>query len=399
MKTLFLAPRLPYPADTGGKIRTLYLLSALARSEEVHLLSFGEEGEEAEAIRAKVRSLTLVPPPPTGFWSDLGRLWRGLFKGAPVAVLRYASQEMSQALAQLTRAHRFDWAHIDHAHMAQYLPELGDIPASIDEHNVESHLFLRLAKSVRGARRALLWQQAALWHRFEAGVLCHAKRATACSVKDAERLRRLAPDTDVAVIPNGVDVERFSQTGPRMSDGHLVFVGSMDWEPNVQGAVWFCQKVLPRLRVFWPEVRVFLVGRSPDERVCALARLPGVVVTGSVPDVRPYLRGALATIVPLLVGGGTRLKILESFAAGIPVVSTRVGCEGIDARCGEHLLVADEPEVFALSILKLKRNPDYARSLAEAASHLVRERYSWESIGRALVARYQRQRGALQEAG
>jgi len=198
-------------------------------------------------------------------------------------------------------------------------------------------------------------------------------------------LHRLMPDLDVAIIPNGVDTTYYRPlTGPSpevvLPPYSMVFTGKMDFRPNIDAVLWFAHEVLPLIRAQVSEARFYIVGQQPHDRITAIAGEPGVVVTGYVDDVRPYIAGAGAYMVPLRIGGGTRLKVLEAMAMSAGLVSTTVGCEGFPVVAGQHLLIADTAESFAAAVVRLLRNPDDRARLGAEARHFVEACYDWESI-------------------
>jgi glycosyltransferase involved in cell wall biosynthesis len=210
-----------------------------------------------------------------------------------------------------------------------------------------------------------------------------AAHVIAVSAVDADRMRQRFQAPRVTDIPTGVDLDYFRPRGSSQPVADLVFTGSMDWLPNIDGIKWFVQEILPAIRRRRPACSVVVAGRRPASEVEALAaRDAGVIVTGTVPDIRPYLWGSSIAIVPLRIGGGTRLKIYESMAAGVPVVSTAVGAEGLTCHNGKDILIADSPEAFARACLDLLERAELRRPIADAALNLVATQSSWEAVSR-----------------
>jgi len=231
------------------------------------------------------------------------------------------------------------------------------------------------------------------YRKFRREEVAAWRRATACiatSAADAAVVRD-ATGREVAVVPNGVDLDRFPRFPLDQADpAALVFVGAMRYRPNADAARWFVEHVFPRVRTALPTATFTIVGADPPPGVLALGSVPGVCVTGTVPDVRPWVERAGMVVVPLRAGGGTRLKILEAFAMGRPVVSTRLGAAGIDAADGEHLLLADTPDGIAAAITRLAADAPLRQALTDRAYALVRERYQWRAIAAELDAVYTR---------
>jgi glycosyltransferase involved in cell wall biosynthesis len=214
------------------------------------------------------------------------------------------------------------------------------------------------------------------------------------SERDAERLRELNPDAHIFVIENGVDTAFYSGVGVRDESParRIVFVGSMDYHANIDGAVNFAREVWPRLRERRPELVFTIVGKDPTPEVRDLAQIPGIEVTGTVDDVRPFYREAIAAVVPLNVGGGSRLKILEAMAAGVPVVSTTLGAEGLEVQHDENILIADTNEQFLEAIISLVTIKARHNQLVVAGRALVSRRYDWSSLGASLFSIYEKLR-------
>jgi glycosyltransferase involved in cell wall biosynthesis len=319
--------------------------------------------------------------------------------------LRLPSPDFRALLAEWLAATAYDVVQVEGIEMAQYglaVPFRRRPLVVFDDHNAEYVLQQRAfetdvclpARWVGAAYSLIQWQKL---RRYEARVCRAAHRVVAVSMADADALRRLAPGLEVTVVPNGVDLEYYSPGVQPSTAGltslasspYLVFTGKMDFRPNVDAAVWLCGHVLPRIWQTAPEVKLALVGRDPSPAVQALAADERVVVTGYVADVRPYIGGAAAYVVPLRVGGGTRLKVLEAMAMGQAIVSTRLGCEGIDATDGRELVLADTVEDFGRQVLALLEDLPRRRALGIAARRLVEERYDWRIIVPGLEEVYQ----------
>ncbi|MBI4301866.1 MAG: glycosyltransferase, partial [Chloroflexi bacterium] len=259
-------------------------------------------------------------------------------------------------------------------------------PVVLDDHNAEYRLQEEaFALDRRYPQRWLgafySWMQ---WHKllsYEKAACRRAQAVIAVSEEDRQALLQLNTQLDVTVVPNGVDVEYYQNLGPppAVSDLNLLFTGTMDFRPNVDAVVWFCQDVLPRIQRHVSHLRFLIVGQSPNATVRRLIG-PGVVVTGAVPDVRPYMAQASVYVVPMRIGSGVRLKALEAMAYGIPVVSTKVGVQGIAVTPSRHFLLADRAQEFAAQVVKLLTDSSRRQSLAQEAQKLLRERYDWQVI-------------------
>ena len=258
----------------------------------------------------------------------------------------------------------------------------------LDEHNIEHELLRRSYQSGSGvARRGFNWLEYRRVRPLEIAWCRRADLVLVTSEREHSVMRTLLPETHVAVVPNGVDIEAFAPS-PSVAEapGRVIFTASFDYYPNVQGALHFAEHIWPLIQRARPEATWHLVGRNPPAEIMRLGDLPGVTVTGSVPEIQPHLAAAQVAIVPLLTGAGTRLKILEALSMRRAVVSTALGCEGIDCIPGKHLLVADAPEAFAAAVVDLLGDPVRRESLGDEGCALVRERYSWDSCGAQMLA-------------
>jgi len=219
--------------------------------------------------------------------------------------------------------------------------------------------------------------------------ICHRFDMCLCvSEEDGRELKSICPEAAIEVVPNGVDTDYFRPKEDDEEEECLVFTGSMDWQPNEDAVVYFCDQILPLIQAELPGVKFLIVGSNPGYRVMRLGKRQGVVVTGWVEDIRPYISNAGVFIVPLRIGGGTRLKILQALAMGKAVISTSIGCEGLNLQPNEHLLVADEPLQFAEGTVRLIRNRSLRRRLGENGKTFVQERYDWDVIVKELELVY-----------
>lgn len=391
MKVLWVNSNFMHPTTKGGQIRTLEMLRHLHRWHEIHYVSIANSALPEGPARAHEYSTRSYPFPyripektSPAFW---GQLAVGLLSKTPVAVSRFDPPGMRAFLEDLIRRERFECAVVDHLAPTAYFP---DLPHAIFfQHNVETVIWRRHVEHAAGALRQWYFGlQAARMFEYERRVSLASGHIVAVSHTDADEMRRLFGVTRVSEIPTGVNIEYFLPPqdwlpGSESNAADLVFVGSMDWLPNVDGVMYFVREVLPLVRRRRPETTLAVVGRTPPAKVTQLAAEdPRIRVTGTVPDIRPWLWSSSVSIVPLRIGGGTRLKIYEAMAAKIPVVSTTIGAEGLTVNPPVDIRIADSPEDFATHCLELLGHRDERARVAMAAWEMVHTHFSWEHVSR-----------------
>ncbi len=391
-RILFLTPQFPYPPEQGTAIRNYNLIAEVAKRHHVGLVSFYHGAPiPTEHLMDFCRPLKLVAAPRR---TTQDRLRTLLTTSDPDMAHRLYLQEYALALRELLEEEQFDIVQVEGIELATYAMMMrswmGDrAPAVVlDDHNAEYLLQRRSFETdVRAIRRwpaalysLLQWERLA---RFEREACRQANAVVVVSEADKHALQRLYPDLEPLVVPNGVDVERYH---PQLADTlglkhpAVVFTGKMDFRPNVDAMLWFYQFVWPRIHANIPDAHLYVVGKNPHSRLAALYRDDTVTVTGYVPDILPYFGGADAYVTPLRIGGGTRLKVLEAMSAGLPIVTTTLGSEGIGLTHGKHALFADDAASFGRATVELLRNPSLGRSLGAAAREFVLEHYDWRNI-------------------
>ena len=383
MKILWVKTDFLHPTNRGGQIRTLEMLRRLHARHEVHYVAYHDPEDGEGLARAPEYASRVVPVntpiPERGSWAFWKQLAANLVSPLPLAVGRYQSDAMKQTIAGLVNTENYDALVCDFLSSAPNMPDMSK--AVLFQHNVESMIWQRHAEHAPDLlRRVYFKSQAARMLRCERKFCRAAAGVIAVSEQDAGVFRQRFGVEHVTAVPTGVDTDYFEAPGHSESTGDIVFCGAMDWLPNVDGIGWFSTEVLPIIRKRRPACRVTLAGRSPAPEVKALASDPQIRVTGTVADIRPFLWGSEIALVPLRIGGGTRLKIYEAMAAGVPVVSTTVGAEGLDVTHGRDILLADTAETFAEACLLLLESAEARQRIAGAALELVRTRFSWEKV-------------------
>ena len=380
MKIAFLTPYLPYPPNTGGKIRSSYLLRGLVRHHTVDLFTvyYGSQPDSEGALGQLCSSVFM-----TRLCKNSTRFSRlvHLLDSLPKPVDHFQTPESLVEVQNRLQTGRYDLLVADEICMASYVRGISG-PKLILRQKVD-HLYYRSVAAAQpfGADKFVQWLDAYKLRRYEYRFMSDFNAAVCCSQDDAVVIQSLNPNVPIAVIGNGVDFDYFVASDGNAGPPTLLYVGTMDYYPNIDAIHYFFRKIHPHLLELLPEVLVKVVGHNPPGDILAWQRLRGVEIVGSVPDVRPYLARTTATFVPLRLGSGTRLKILESIAAGRPVVSTTVGAEGLGLRHREHILIADEPEEFARQAADLLVNGDLRQRLVAAGRSFVASLYSWQALG------------------
>lgn len=395
-RLLFLSQTLPFPPDGGVYIRTFNVYRLLAQSFDVTALCFhrprgtGRRSgiDESLAVLREFGEVETFPIPQDGRPSRFA--WdhvRSVATNTVYTRYLYNSAPYRERLEELLRTRSFDLVHVDTLDLATYLPLLQSLPVVCVHHNVESALLRRraLAETLRW-RRAYLRHQAALMEAEERRWCGRVALNVAVSDPDRERLGLQAPAGRYITVPNGVDTDKFRPAEGK--DEGIVFVGGTTWFPNKDALAFFSEEILPLLNDSRTAVPICWVGRATEQEQQSFQERHGIRMTGYVDDIRPYVHDAACYVVPLRVGGGTRLKILDAWAMGKAVVSTSVGCEGLAAEHGGNILIADDPRAFADAVRGVLQNPDLRARLGRAARTTVETKYSWDIIGESMTDEY-----------
>jgi glycosyltransferase involved in cell wall biosynthesis len=393
-KLLFLSQTLPYPPDSGTAIRSYNVLRLLARDYDVTALCFYRRATTPN-LAASVAALRSIASSVEAFPIEqehsrarmLADHARSVLTGRAYTAFAYENAAFKSALRAHLAREKFELAHLDSLDLGAYVPLLAGVPVIAVHQNVESALLRRRAANEQNALRHLyLRLQARLMEGEERRWSPRVALNLAVSDSDAEDLRALVPNARFEMIPNGVDVEAFVPSSGAAEDG-IVFVGGMSWFPNADALEFFDEDILPLVRARDERVKVTWVGRAKPDVIASYAKR-GVQLTGHVDDIRPYVASAACYVVPLRIGGGTRLKILDAWAMGKAVVSTSVGCEGLEAVDGQNILIRDDPAAFAAAVTTVLRDPGLRAALERNARTTAEQRYSWNVIGETMRRLY-----------
>jgi sugar transferase (PEP-CTERM/EpsH1 system associated) len=392
LKILFICPQPLWPVNTGARLRNFNLANALCSQAEVTILQAVNPADPPPPQPASCFKKVLSAQ--RGKSYTLWKVLRGIVGPLPVTVLNYASPQIESALRETLQTNTYDIVQIESIHMAPYLKTIRSLSSAsvlLDWHNVESELMQQYANATTNpAKRLIATRTATLLHQMEQTALKTFSAHLIVSDLERDKLLRRVPDAKIHVIPNGVDTASFArqETPTAPSDRQtLLFVGSMDYHANSDAVLWFCREAWPHIATEFPNLDLKIVGRNPPPAIQHLAS-PRITITGTVEDVRPYYHQAFAILVPLRVGGGTRLKILEAMAAAVPVISTRLGAEGINAQDQKEILLADTPADMTAALRTLLTNPALAQSLRHSARTLAEKQYNWKVLAEKLAAVY-----------
>jgi glycosyltransferase involved in cell wall biosynthesis len=387
-RLLFVSPRFLLPVDSGGKIRTTQILRGMKGGAfEVVLASPAppDRAKYSAELAALCDRFVGWPEAERGPLFNLARL-RHVLARVPIPVATEASAAADTAIGQ-ELARRPEVALFDFVHAAVWAPADLAVPSVMFTHNVEAEIFARHAQvSADPLRRALWRSQHRKMQRFERETLQRFDTVIAVSTRDAEQFRSdygVGRDNRIATIGTGVDLE-FLSHAPPAAQPHVIFSGSMDWLANIDAIEFFLDSVWPKIAREAPQARMTVVGRAPPAHLIERARARSVnwTFTGYVDDIRPHIRSAAVYVIPLRVGGGTRLKVFEAMALGCPVVSTAIGVEGLPVQAGTHYLLADEADAMAESVVQLLGDAHTRARLSTAARAYVSEHFSFRSVAR-----------------
>ena len=387
-RILCILPAVPLPADTGGNLRTLSLTRALDDAFDVSTLTWAREGQDSDRFRDRMRGGVYVLDKPGRFDATIAMSISAL-AGRPLGYSRYGM--FPKRTLELLASRQFDAIHFDHPHTALAWPLLRRLQPNarlvLDAHNVEAEILERMTPLAPFWKRPLYRFQSRRIRAFERDLANAMDLVLTCSARDAEAFRKLGAKR-VRVVPNGVPPFAPISGGERRD---VLFVGSMDWRPNADAAVALARDIWPLVRSRLGGARLVLVGRNPPEQVRALAA-DDIVVAGGVASVQPYLESARATAIPLRAGSGTRIKILEAWAAGVPVIASRIAAEGLPYSDGRDLLLAETAAEFAQQLERVFAEAPLSKRLGDAGRKSA-EPFGQAKVAEATVAAYREELG------
>jgi glycosyltransferase involved in cell wall biosynthesis len=388
-RVLLLTELLPYPLVAGAKIRAYYVLRHLAARHQVTLVSFiraDDRPQDMAHLRKFLVGMHVVPMQRS--WARNARaVLASLVTGRPAIIHREQIGAMQRRVEALLRTGEFDVVHADQITMAHYglLGQGTKVQRLLDQHNATFRIFERLARSERNSLvRALLEREGRAFARYESGVCQRYDQVTFVTEEDRQLMVGRMPAGSLEgrsrVIAICVDTDAVEKVLPIQTPFRVTHVGSMCWSPNVKGLTWFWQEIWPAVHARLPEARLTLIGKDPSDRILAWGRRPDVDVLGYLEDLTPYLAETAVFVVPLQAGAGMRVKIVDAWCWGLPIVSTRVGAEGVAAREGEDLLLADRPAEFTEAVIGIWRNVALQQRLRTNGRRWVEAQYDWRRV-------------------
>lgn len=391
-KILLLTQVLPYPPDSGPKVKTWNVLKYLAQHHEVTLVSFvrGDQTADVAHLKPYCKAIHTIEMKRTKLADGLAML-RSFATGQPWMMVRDDRAEMRQLIDKLCAEQQFDIAHADQHNMAQYAERVRGARKVLDAHNALWLLYKRLSETMTGGlQKPLLARDWRLLKKYEGRICREFDGLLAVSAEDQAALEEAAGQKlNAVVIPIAVDTDEVAYVRRNENANNILHIGTMYWPPNIDGIKWFVQEVYPLIRAQKPNVQFDVVGARPPQELTALnSQGLGINVTGYVEDPLPYLQRCGIMVVPLRAGGGMRVKILNALSQGLPIVTTTIGCEGIAVAHGQHVLIADTPPEFAKAIISLLESKLLADELGQKGRALIQQTYDYRVACRKIELAY-----------
>ena len=383
MNILLLTQVLPYPPDSGPKIKTFNVIKYLSQYHDITVTSFvrGDQEKDIEHLRAYCSSVHTVPIRRTAV-HDAWYMIRSFLTGVPFLMVRDDRKAMRDLIDRLCSDTCFQIVHADQLNMAQFTNRVPGAFRVLDTHNALWLLYRRLYETMKpGLKRFLLGREWQLLKSYEGQIAQAFDLVSAVTEQDKLALQNaVGKPSEIMVIPITVDTYSINVVRRENNPTHILHMGTMYWPPNIDAVKWFATKVFPKIQQQRPDVQFDVVGMQPPADILKLASTnEGINVTGYVEDPLEYEKKAAVTVIPLWAGGGMRVKILNALASGIPIVSTSLGCEGIDVIPGKHILVADAPDAFADCVMQILNDEKLAKTLSKNGRNLVETTYNYKT--------------------
>jgi sugar transferase (PEP-CTERM/EpsH1 system associated) len=378
MRILLLAQRVPFPPHRGDKIATYHYVRHLARRHDVAVACLADGKRDLDNVAGLAPLTTSVDAVVCSPIRRRARALTALAGRRPLTVAYFDEPELRARVRERLAVERFDVALVYGSGVAQFVEPFADVPRVIQFSDLDSLKWDHYAAATRPPKRWVYQTEARRLLAYERRLAATFTRSLVCSEREADEFRRNIPDISVDVVRNGVDLDRFRPADGEKDSHEVVFTGVMNYLPNVDGAVWFCRDVWPRIRAEVSDATFTICGSSPTPDVTALGRLPGVTVTGAVPGVEPYLAKASVGVIPVRIARGVQNKLLEAMAAGLPTVTTAAAGAGVEAADGRDLFIADDPAAFATAVVRLLTDGRLRERVGRAARAAVEVPYGWD---------------------
>uniref|UniRef100_A0A7C4XG31 TIGR03087 family PEP-CTERM/XrtA system glycosyltransferase n=1 Tax=candidate division WOR-3 bacterium TaxID=2052148 RepID=A0A7C4XG31_UNCW3 len=383
MKILLLTSRFPFPPIGGDKLRFFNILKYLGKNHETSILCFTDRKVMPDMVshyKSYFNEIDVVYLPKV--FSYVNCIF-GLLKGQPLQISYYKSKKMERLVKEKLSQNKFDMVFVHLIRMAEYVKNY-PIYKILDMTDAQSLNYIRAMAYTTGKWSIIHRFEKDLVRNYEQHIWRYFNKTYVVSPVDREYLKTLNKDINVEVLANGVDIEKYQFRLNNHRNSQICFIGNMRTFPNTDAVVWFSKEIFPLIKEEIPDTKFFIIGAEPSRRVRELSKMTDVIVTGEIKEINQYVWDSAVSVAPIRVGAGIQNKILESMALGTPVVTTSIGLEGIEAKPGKHLLVADTPEEFARKVVQLIKDRDLRMQISQKARSLIEEKYTWENTLRAL---------------
>jgi sugar transferase (PEP-CTERM/EpsH1 system associated) len=385
MNILFLTKEVPFPPDNGHRNRSFHMLEGLAKKHSISLICFGNsqtDENRIEGIKQYCDSITIIPAKKQqNRLSFLFLAFSGILSFLPNAIKSRYSPEMKEKVEKLLQNDKIECVLCDSIYQAVHLSKQKRAKTILAEHNIESLIIYRYFLIERNLFKKLYaFLEWVKFRSFENKTWPIFDKCMVVSDPEKEEISKRTVQRNIEIIPNGVDTNYFNFNNVKEKPLSLIYTGQMDWHPNIDAMDYFLRKIFPLIKAQIPDISFCILGHKPPKKIQILAERSHSIITGFVDDVRSYVAEASVFVVPLRIGSGTRLKILEAMSMGKPIVSTSIGCEGLEVTNGENIVIADEPALFANQVIKLLQDPVLRKKLGSAARRTVEEKYTWDKI-------------------
>ncbi|MFZ1082433.1 MAG: glycosyltransferase family 4 protein [Candidatus Kryptoniota bacterium] len=385
MKLLQISPRVPYPLTDGGSISIFNITRQLSeRGAQIYFVAVsGNPKSDLPDELSRLCQDGLIADTTKTYGLKTALI--NLFSSAPINIQKYHAKSTLDKIVDFVKNKQFDLIHVDHLHVAYYgiaLSRIFNVPVALREHNLELKIMERFSKSSGNpVYRAYAKSQMKKFMKYEPLICSMVDKCIMITEEDRDRLLSMRKDVDAIVIPAGVDTDFFKPSDLIGDEDTIIYVGGLDWLPNIDGLKWFVNEVMPIVIKSKPNVKFYIYGKGASHGVDKLDDGKNVIVKGFIKDVRQAFEKGRVMVVPLLAGSGIRIRILEAMAAGKPIVTTSIGCEGIKTEPGKNIMVADTAKHFAEKVLLLLNDGNLCKAIGKEAGSFVSDEYSWHRIG------------------